>query len=195
MKVYKCDKGKCGIYKIINTINGKIYVGKSKNIYNRIVGHRNCLRNKSKDENIHLINAWYKYGEDAFIYEVIEELEFNEDLLREREDYWIVKLDATNKEIGYNLRRDSSTGCIVTEETRRRLSESNSGEGNPNFGNKWTDEQKERMSKIKKEQYRTGQVKVNLEATQKGIKNRNKKWEEHPEFKEQMKQKVSSKIA
>ena len=47
------------------------------------------------------------------------------------------------------------------------------GENNPNYGNKWTDEQKKRMSEIKKEQYRTGEVKINPENSRKGCKIRN----------------------
>lgn len=192
MKLHKCDKCKCGIYKIINTTNNKVYVGKAKDIYNRMMQHRCNLRRKCKDENIHLINAWHKYGEDSFIYEVIEELELNENLLKEREDYWIVKLKATDHNFGYNMRRDSSTRCIMPEESILRMSESMKGEKNPNYGNKWSDEQKQRMSEIKKEQYRTGEVKPNLEAIRKGISVRNQHWNENPKLKEQMKQKVSS---
>ena len=87
MQIRKCDKGKCGIYLIRNVINDKVYVGKAKDIYNRMIGHRRNLRVKSKDENRHLIAAWHKYGEDAFEYIIIEELPLDEDLLRTREDY------------------------------------------------------------------------------------------------------------
>lgn len=195
MKLYTKDKGVCGIYKIINTVNNKIYVGKAKNIYNRMLSHRTNLRRKSKDENRHLINAWHKYGEECFTYEIIEVLQFDENLLREREDYWIVTLDSTNRKVGYNLRRDSSTGCIVQDETKKKISEKVKGENNPNYGNKWTDEQKEKMSKLKKEQYKKGEVKINPEASKKGCEIRNAKWEQSPELKEQMKKNVSSKIA
>lgn len=191
MKLNICDKGKCGIYKIINTVNNKIYVGKAIDIYQRMLGHRANLRKKSKDENRHLIMAWHKYGEDAFIYEIIEELDTKEDLLREREDHWIVELKATDPEFGYNLRRDSSTGCIVSEETRKLHSENNRGEKNPNFGNRWTVEQRERMSKMKKEQYALGEVKVNPDAWKNGLTSKLKKWEEQPELKNQMKKRVS----
>ena len=195
MEIHKCDKGKCGIYCIKNKINKKVYVGKAKDIYNRMIAHRYNLRKKSKDENRHLINAWHKYGENVFVYTIIEEFDFNEQKLREREDYWIVKLDATNREKGYNLRRDSSTGCLVLEETRKLKSEISMGENNPNYGNKWTDEKKEKMSKLKKEQYANGEVKYNPESSKKGAQVRNKHWEENPELKEQMKDKVSSKIS
>jgi excinuclease UvrABC nuclease subunit len=56
MKLNKNDR-KCGIYCIKNKINSKVYVGKAKNIYNRIQRHIYNLRKKSKDENRHLINA------------------------------------------------------------------------------------------------------------------------------------------
>ena len=195
MQIRKCDKGKCGIYCIRNLINDKVYIGKAKDIYNRMISHRYQLRKKSKDENRHLIAAWHKYGEDAFEYIIVEELELDEQILRDREDYWIVEYDATNRDKGYNLRRDSSTGCIVLEETRKLKSEVSMGENNPNYGNKWTDEQKKRMSEIKKEQYRTGEVKINSENSRKGCKKRNQHWEENPELKQQMKDKVSAKIA
>lgn len=195
MQIRKCDKGKCGIYCIKNKINNKVYIGKAKDIYNRMISHRYQLRKMSKDENRHLIASWHKYGEDAFEYTIIEELELNEELLREREDYWIVEYDSTNRDKGYNLRRDSSTGCIVLEETRKLKSEISMGENNPNYGNKWTDEQKQNMSELKKEQYRNGEIKINPENSKKGCKIRNEHWEQNPELKEQMKSKVSSKTS
>lgn len=195
MQIRKCDKGKCGIYCITNTYNDKVYIGKAKDIYNRIMQHRYHLRKRHKDENRHLIAAWHKYGEDAFVYSVIEEFDFDEQKLREREDFWIVKYNATDRNFGYNMRRDSSTGCLVSEETKELLSKVNSGEGNPNYGNRWTDEQREAMSKLKKEQYLNGEVSYNSDAPKKGVEVRNKLWEEHPELKEKMKSNVSKKIA
>ena len=87
MRLNKDDRKKCGIYCIKNTINSKVYVGKAKDIYKRISEHIRLLRKKSKDENRHLINAWFKYGEDVFEYFVIEELEFNEEVLKIKELY------------------------------------------------------------------------------------------------------------
>ena len=37
MKVKKYDKNKCGIYLIRNLINGKVYIGKSINIYKMLL--------------------------------------------------------------------------------------------------------------------------------------------------------------
>ena len=77
MKINKFDLNKSGIYCIRNIVNNKVYIGKSKNIYNRITQHIYLLRNKSKDENRYLINAWHKYGEDKFEYFVLEYLELD----------------------------------------------------------------------------------------------------------------------
>ena len=46
------------------------------------------------------------------------------------------------------------------------------------------------MSKLKKQQYKEGIVKPNLEATYKGIINRNENWIKHPELKSQMIEKI-----
>lgn len=60
-----------GIYKIENTINSKVYVGSSNNIKVRWRKHKALLRH-NKHPNQHLQNAWNKYGEDMFIFSVIE---------------------------------------------------------------------------------------------------------------------------
>lgn len=39
MKINKFDLNKSGIYCIRNIVNNKVYIGKSKNIYNRITQH------------------------------------------------------------------------------------------------------------------------------------------------------------
>ena len=54
-----------GIYKIVNTVNGKAYVGQSQNIKKRIAEHFRLLR-ANKHSNSRLQNAFNKYGEEAF---------------------------------------------------------------------------------------------------------------------------------
>lgn len=124
MKQKLSDRNKAGIYLIRNKINGKVYIGKSIRLYKRIKGHVTHLNTKSKDENRHLINAWHKYGREAFEYEVLEYLPKDEEILRERELYWMVHYNSTDREKGYNMRMDTSTKCIVQEESRARLSAS-----------------------------------------------------------------------
>lgn len=89
--------GTSGIYKIENLVSGKIYVGQSRHIKSRFIQHKSELRNGSH-YNKHLQYAWDKYGEESFVFSVIEECPI--ELLNERELYWIDKLDAYNS--GYN---------------------------------------------------------------------------------------------
>ena len=62
---------------------------------------------------------------------------------------------------------------FVHEETKQLLSEKYQGIYNPNYGNNWTNEQKEQMSKIKKEQYAKNEVVINIDACKKGPRIRN----------------------
>lgn len=78
-----------GIYKITNTVNGKIYVGSSKVLEERWSRHVRELK-QNIHHNIHLQRAWNKYGEENFSFDVLEVVE--SDLLV-KEQYWIDKLN------------------------------------------------------------------------------------------------------
>lgn len=149
-----------GIYAIYNKLDNKVYVGKSKNIERRISQHFSALRKEvidTKRVNKHLFNSFKKYGEENFKWKILEEVKScDEELLKYLELYYMDLHKSYDRDFGYNLRRDSSTNMIVHEETRVLISESVQGEKNPNYGNNWTDEQKSRMSEIKKKQFEDG---------------------------------------
>lgn len=114
---------KSGVYMIKNNVNNKIYIGSSKNINKRWLAHKFILNNK-KHCNKHLNSAWNKYGEDNFIFSVIEYEEL--DKLIEREQHYIDYYDTTNKNIGYNIAPKAGTnlGWQPSKETRRKMSDS-----------------------------------------------------------------------
>lgn len=184
---------KSGIYGIRNKLDQKIYVGKSKNIDQRWSGHRSHLKRevRSKDTNRYLWNAVQKYGIDNFEFIILEELDIDETLFKVRELYWMDYYNSYSKDFGYNLRRDSKTNMIVHEDTKALLSVSMLGDKNPNFGNNWSLEQKKYMSDLKKEGFKNGTLTVNLENVFKGITERNRRWEENPQLKVEMRKKVS----
>lgn len=103
----------CGVYKIENLINGKVYVGKSKNIGIRWSEHRSEL-NSGNHINAHLQSAWNKYGEDNFRFDVLYEAIDEEDAL-EQEEFYIAKYEADNGLFGYNLTKGGQTGYFTDE--------------------------------------------------------------------------------
>lgn len=113
----KQDKDKSGIYVITNLVNQKKYVGKTKCFGSRIYGHSSTFNTLSKKSiNQYLIDSVKKHGKDLFFFTILEECSI-EDCL-EKELYWIKKLNTIDKNIGYNLRMDSSTKMIVHESTK-----------------------------------------------------------------------------
>lgn len=88
----------CGIYKIENLINKKIYIGKSVDISTRWKDHRTNYKNLAKDCTLY--KAIRKYGIDNFSFTIIEECEPINEILNEREKYWINYYDSFKK--GYN---------------------------------------------------------------------------------------------
>lgn len=154
-----------GVYMIRNDINGKVYIGLSRSVEDRILSHKSSLRSESRGKSInrHLYNAVSKYGIENFSFSVLEVLPDGccVKLLQDTEYKWMQHFKSLDREFGYNLRSDNSTdGGVVSKETSDILSSMFSGEKNPNYGNKWTDEMKSRMSEIKKAQYASGMVSI-----------------------------------
>jgi len=113
-----------GIYKIINILNNKIYIGSSTQINKRWKKHKQCLR-RNKHHSNHLQNAWNLYGEESFKIELLEQVEPSKEKLLEREDYWISFFNSANSDFGYNVRikAGSCLGTKRSEETRKKMSE------------------------------------------------------------------------
>lgn len=88
------------IYKVTNIINNQIYIGQTRQpIYRRWCDHCYAAETAGhKDYTCPLHNAIRKYGRDNFTVEEIEECP--NEILNEREIYWIQYYDSYNN--GYN---------------------------------------------------------------------------------------------
>lgn len=86
------------IYKITNLKNNKIYIGQTiRPVKSRFKRHISDALNNILDT--HFSRAIRKYGEDSFIYEIIDTATTLEELTS-KETYWIKQLDSIAN--GYN---------------------------------------------------------------------------------------------
>lgn len=95
-----------GIYRILNTINNKSYIGSSVSVFKRLSTHKRMLIN-NKHFNKHLQSSFNRYGLDNFNFSLIEETEI--DIINEREEYYISIYKSNDRELGYNKRIQCDT--------------------------------------------------------------------------------------
>lgn len=89
------------IYKIINTVNNKIYIGKTEEtIERRFYEHK--LNVKTGYKRSRLYSAMKHYGVDKFIAEELDHSDSSDELC-EKERYWIKTLNSQDPEAGYNI--------------------------------------------------------------------------------------------
>lgn len=135
-----------GIYAIKNISTGHLYFGQAKNISRRKSQHLSSLRN-NKHGNQHLQNAWNKYGESDFEFYVVEKCD--EDLLDEKEMYYINKYNTTDRNFGYNIESGGNANKILGKEQRRKISEHHadvSGARNPFYKKKHSEKTIQRIT-------------------------------------------------
>lgn len=157
------------IYKITNKVTGKFYIGSTKDHKKRFSTHRRLLLT-NKHHNRKLQNSFNKHGKDSFVYEIILTV-LQDDSLLEFEQYFIDSLCPY-----YNIALSSSSpmlGRKHTEETiikiKEELATRPKGELHPNYGRRWTEEQKQHFVKIKTGTKRTEETKRKMSETSKRL--------------------------
>jgi len=136
-----------GIYKITNP-KGKIYIGQSVNCKNR----KSAYKNLNCKEQPLIYNSILKHGWENHKFEIIHHSTREE--LNDLESYYIALYQSFNSKFGLNMQsgggdyylsditknriREKLKGRKCSEETRRKISESN-------MGKKMSIEAKERM--------------------------------------------------
>lgn len=146
----------CGIYKILNIINNKIYIGSAVRLSNRKATHFYKLKN-NKHTNNYLQNAFNKYGGSKFKFEIIEYVD-DKNCLIAREQYYMDLYKSYNKENGYNIRTIAEsnlgvTGKKLSKEHRNAISKAN-------LGKKLSDNTKKKISIAKKNPSKETRIKL-----------------------------------
>lgn len=145
------------VYRITNTINGKIYIGQTTLTTDR--RWKMHLRDCTKERNNKFYNAIKKYGSENFAIDIVEENITSKEMLNEREKYWIAHYDCYKN--GYNSTPGGETspmcdpivakkisetmkGRKFTEEHKRHIREAMAGKS----GTPHTEEHKKYMSEL-----------------------------------------------
>lgn len=142
-----------GIYKIINVINNKFYVGSAVSFSRRKTRHFSELRT-NKHSNSKLQNAWNKYGEQAFVFAIVEEVQ-DKALLLGVENRWLK--EHVGKDYCYNIGVDATAPTLGW-----------SGELSPTWGMQHTEDAKARIGAASKARVQSEEEKVKRRQTMKG---------------------------
>ena len=149
------------IYKIINKINGKVYIGQTtkergfKGRYEcsgegieRVYNYHKSREEHNRSYNKHLLRSIENHGFEAF--EVIEEFDvaYSKEELDKLEIKYIKEFNCLNPN-GYNNDEGGNKGKFC-KESKRLLSEKKSGENNPFYGKKHSEETRKKMSEAHK---------------------------------------------
>ena len=173
----------CGIYKITNTVNGKVYIGSSIHLDKRWEEHLWYLKN-NKHHSIHLQNAWNKYG--SFIFEIL--LYCDKENLVFYEQRAIDEYRSLNNLFGYNAAKVQRSDLIGSNYDKmcQRMSESKKGEKHYLWGKKHSEETRKRMSEALKGKNNPLYGKKGKDSPRYGKKHseetRNKMSENHADF-------------
>lgn len=147
-------------------VNGKVYIGKTKEPFKRIKNHKANARSRTRYKSNYLYNAIRKYGIESFKFELLLSV-LNIEYMNEFE-IEIIKQYNSIIPNGYNLTAggDGTLGIKMPEETKRKISEKNKGkirseqtkqilreyrlkQPDPMIGRKHSEESKKKMSLAK----------------------------------------------
>jgi group I intron endonuclease len=158
------------IYGIYDPDTPKIirYVGKTKkSIKKRLSEHIYFSKKNLKRP----LNLWIKkILNDNRLPEIMVIEETNDKEWAKRETFWIKKYKKTNNLLNLTDGGESNLNYVCSEETRKKISESNKGKAGYWKGKKMTDEHKQKIGKSGLGKKRSDETKKNISNSLKGKK-------------------------
>lgn len=141
------------VYQITNMLTGDFYIGSAQSFARREWQHRYALK-RNEHKNPHMQASWNKYGEEAFVFEVLEEVPDGEDILSVENKYLHAHVGQHNC---FNVNRDAFAprlGQVMSEETKAKLSQNrkgkHSGENHYRYGQEVSAEVRAKISETQK---------------------------------------------
>lgn len=137
------------IYRITNMANNKYYIGSAESFARREWQHKYDLK-RGMHKNPRLQAAWNKYGEEMFVFEVIEEVPDGINVLQ-IEDTYLFKI--VGNEDCYNINTGAEsprTGIILSDTAKQNISVGrkgkHAGKNHYRYGKTVSDEVKKKIS-------------------------------------------------
>lgn len=159
-----------GVYRILNIVNGKCYVGSTSKTGFKVrwTIHKEELRS-GRHKNKYLLAAWRKYGEEAFRFLIVERCP-PEDCLN-REQFWMDDEQTYLPKNGYNLARNAKSCLGMKRSAAMRARMSELAMGNQRFlGRKHSAEAKLKMSLARRGKKASKETLAKMSAANKGKK-------------------------
>lgn len=158
-----------GVYEIVNTVNGKRYIGSSIGLVCRLREHLNLLR-RCKHHNKHLQSAFNKYGENVFIFHPLLYCDPDNTLLYEQ-----MCMDGLRP--GYNKSGNAEAptrGIRFSEERIAKMRGRKPSNATleklrmSHLGHKASEETRAKMGMARKGKKLSDEIRANMSAAQKG---------------------------
>ncbi len=141
------------IYKAVNKINGKSYIGKT--VQDLLIRKK---QHEYSYDNSYFHNALKKYGVNNFNWSILCNVN-SESCLNDKEKYYIKKyrtfIDFDNCN-GYNMTLGGDGGGVPSKEALRRLSDALKGRPSPNKGTVFSESFKRKVSNSILSKYKNG---------------------------------------
>lgn len=157
------------VYLTTNKINNKKYIGKSS--------YWDCpSKHNYYGSGVLIKKAVKKYGKENFTKEILEIFDNENDALQ-AEIRYIKKFNALEDDNFYNLSTggEGMEGMKMTEEIKKKMSESSKGIKSSMYGKTHSQETKEKMSKSRKGKLKSEEWRKKISEGQRGAKNHNSK--------------------
>lgn len=155
--IFGDNKGKSGVYRWTNKLNGNTYVGSAIDLRKRFYHYYSLklMELYLKKRNSSIYRALIKYGHSNFSLEILEYCEPSQVI--EREQFYIDSLSPT-----YNILNiaGSKFGFKHSDETKELIRIASLAEKNPLFGKKHSEKTKALMSAAQKSRDKEGFAKT-----------------------------------
>ena len=159
-------KDNSGIYGIRQISTNLIYIGQTKMKFKKRYWNHSWKLNNNIHDNIHLQNAWNKYGYNDFVFEIIHIIDKNENM-NDLEIGYIKKYNSFKNGFNLTIGGEGKKGGITSEYTKKLIGEKNKLNG---LGRKASEETRLKMKNSSQHKKMTPENSKKLKESRIGIK-------------------------